>query len=116
MSTTERTANSYFLHLLSAAIWDRTLEAHVFEGIDKTVWKEIANMAYKQSVRALIADKVLSLPAECLPPSDITLRFISVVEQTKQTNRKMIDLLKELQVEYMREGFLSLAERVGQRC
>jgi hypothetical protein len=105
MSTTERTANSYFLHLLSAAIWDRTLEAHVFEGIDKTVWKEIANLAYKQSVRALIADKVLSLPAQCLPPSDITLRFISVVEQTKQVNRKMIDLLKELQVEYMREGF-----------
>ena len=105
MSITEQTANFYFLNLLSAAIWDRPLEAHVFEGIDKSVWKEIADIAYKQSVRALIADKVLSLPAECLPPSDITLRFISVVEQTKQVNRKMITLLKELQEEYTREGF-----------
>ena len=65
MSTTERTANSYFLHLLSAAIWDRTLEAHVFEGIDKTVWKEMANMATKQSV-SLIADKVLLTSGTCL--------------------------------------------------
>jgi hypothetical protein len=53
MSITEQTANFYFLNLLSAAIWDRPLEAHVFEGIDKSVWKEIADIAYKQSVRAV---------------------------------------------------------------
>ncbi len=98
-------ANSHFLRLLSAAIWDRPLEAGDFIGIDKSFWNEIAAMAYRQSVRALVADKALSLPTECLPPNDMTLRFVSVVEQTKHANRKMISLLKELQEEYTRAGF-----------
>jgi len=104
-STMEQTAKSYFLHLLSSAIWGRPLKASDFEGIDKSVWNEIAAMAYQQSVSALVADKALSLPAESLPPNDITVRFIAVMEQTKQTNLKMIRLLKELQEEYLREGF-----------
>jgi len=101
----EQSANAHFLRLLSAAIWDHPLEAGAFEGTDNLAWNEIADMAHRQSVRALIADKVLSLPAECLPPSDMTLRFISVVEQTKNANRVMISLLKELQEEYTRAGF-----------
>ncbi len=105
LSTIEKTANSYFLSLLSAAIWDRPLEADVFEGLDKSVWNEIATMAQKQSVSALVADKVLSLPAESLPSSDITMRFIAVMEQTKQANRKMISVLKELQELYTQGGF-----------
>ncbi len=97
--------NSHVLRLLSAAIWGRPLEAGDFEGIDKSTWNEIAAMAHRQSVRALVADKALSLPAECLPPGDMTLRFISVIEQTKNANRVMINLLKELQEEYTRAGF-----------
>ncbi len=105
MSTTGHSANSYFLYLLNAAIWDRPLETDVFEGLDNSVWKEIAALAYKQSVSALVGDKVLSLPAESLPPGDITMRFVAVIEQTKQANLKMISLLKELQEEYTREGY-----------
>lgn len=105
MSAIEKPANSHFLRLLSAAIWGHPLEASDFEGIDKSIWNEIASMAQRQSVRALVADKVLLLPADCLPPSDITLRFISVIEQTKNANRVMINLLKELQEEYTRAGF-----------
>ncbi|MDI9604797.1 MAG: nucleotidyltransferase family protein [Bacteroidota bacterium] len=101
----EQPANAHFLRLLSAAIWNRPLEAGCFEGIDKSTWNEIADMAQRQSVRALVADKVLSFPADCLPPSDMTLRFVSVVEQTKNANRVMISLLKELQEEYTRAGF-----------
>jgi len=116
MSAIEKPANSHFLRLLSAAIWGHPLEASDFEGIDKSIWNEIASMAQRQSVRALVADKVLLLPADCLPPSDITLRFISVIEQTKNANRVMINLLKELQEEYNTGGVpFSLTKRVGQR-
>lgn len=94
-----------FLDLLSASIWNRPLEIDNFGQIDKSGWKEIAAMAHRQSVSALIADKALSLPAECLPPGDMTLRFISVIEQTKHMNRKMISLLKELQEEYIQADF-----------
>lgn len=62
-------------------------------------------MAHRQGVSALVADKVLTLPVEYLPPSDMTLRFLYVIEQTKHTNRNMISLLKELQEEYTRAGF-----------
>ncbi len=107
MSTkaTEHLSNSYFLQLLSAAIWDRPLDETLFEGLDKSLWREIASMAYRQSVSALVGDKAVSLPAEFLPPGDITMRFISVIEQTRQTNLKMIGVLKELKKEYTREGF-----------
>ncbi len=98
-------SNNRFLQLLSAAIWDRPLEAADFEQTDNSAWNEIAAITHRQGVNALIADKALTLPAECLPPSDMTLRFVSVIEQTKHTNRKMISLLKELQEEYTRAGF-----------
>ncbi|MGI6572880.1 MAG: nucleotidyltransferase family protein [Fermentimonas sp.] len=98
-------SNGCFLQLLSAAIWDRPLEAGGFKGLDKSAWDEIAAIAHRQSVRALVADKALSFPADCLPPGDMTLRFVSVIEQTKNANRVMISLLKELQEEYTRAGF-----------
>ena len=107
MSTkaTEHPSNPYFLQLLSAAIWERPLDETLFEGLDKSLWREIASMAYRQSVSALVGDKAVSLPAESLPPGDITMRFVAIIEQTKQVNLKMISVLKELQEEYAREGF-----------
>ncbi len=98
-------SNRRFLQLLSAAIWDHPLEAGGFKRKNKSAWKDIAAMAHRQGVSALVADKALSLPAEYLPPDDIVLRFVSLVEQTKQTNRNMISLLKELHEEYTRAGF-----------
>ena len=60
--------NELFLNLLSAAILNKPVDADMFEDIEATTWKRIEDIAKKQSVNALIADKALSLPERSLPP------------------------------------------------
>ncbi len=94
------TTNQLFLNLLSASIWDKPADATMFEGLDTDVWKGITDIARRQSVSALIADKALSLPKESLPPRELVLQFIIIIEQTEVMSRKMIHVLSELTQEY----------------
>lgn len=96
--------NNLFLNLLSAAILDNPADANLFKDLDVKTWKEIEGTARKQSVNALIADKVLSLPEGCLPPKDMVMVFISQVEQTKALNRKMINVFHKLANEHQKEN------------
>lgn len=97
--------NTLFLHLLSAAIWDKPIDENLFKGIDANTWEGIAKMAKQQAVSALIADKALSLPDACLPPKAIKLQFIAIVQQTEARNLKMIAVLSELKNEYEEASF-----------
>ncbi len=89
-----------FLHLLSAAIWNKPVDAAQFTGLDAATWKKIADMARRQTTSALIADKALSLPEECLPPREQNMVFITQIEQTRALNRKLIHALSLLIKEY----------------
>lgn len=97
--------NGLFLNLLSAAILNNPVDIDMFEGIEATIWKRIEGIARKQSVNALIANKVLSLPERCLPPRDQRMLFLSQLEQTKALNRKMINVLLNLKIEYSKENY-----------
>ena len=99
------TINQLFFHLLSAAIWDKEADAALFEGLDDKTWKQIADMAIRQSVSALIADKALSLPEGCLPSRSMKLQFLAFVQQTEALNKKMIKVLGNLKEEYDQAGF-----------
>jgi hypothetical protein len=97
--------NSLFLYLLSAALWDRPADGLRFKGLDGGVWKKIAVLAHKQSVSALVADKVLSLPEESLPSRELRMQLLLQIEQTKTLNRNMVRVLGALQQEYEQAGF-----------
>lgn len=97
--------NTLFLHLLSAAIWDKPADAHLFKGLSPDTWKGIADMARRQTVSALIADKILSLPAKSLPPKQLQLQFMVMIQQTEALNRKMIKVLGTLIEEYKEADF-----------
>lgn len=99
------TVNQLFFHLLSAAIWDKEADATLFKGLDDKTWKQIADMAIRQSVSALIADKALSLPQDCLPSRALKLQFLAFVQQTEALNQKMIKVLGNLKDEYDEAGF-----------
>ncbi len=94
-----------FLNLLSAAIWNKPADVILFKGLDTETWKGIVDMARRQSVSALIADKALSLPKESLPPREQNLQFIIMIKQTEALNRKMISVLSELTQEYKAANF-----------
>ena len=85
-----------FLNLLSAAMWDKPADAALFKGLDAGTWNGIVDMARRQTVSALIADKALSLPQESLPPRELSFQFIIMIEQTEALNRKMIQVLSDL--------------------
>lgn len=91
---------SLFLNLLSAAIWDKPADALMFRNLHNDSWDSIVDMARRQSVSALIADRALLLPKESLPPRKLTLQFMVMIEQTEALNRKMIGVLKKLMQEY----------------
>lgn len=97
--------NGLFLHLLSAALWDRPADGLRFKGLEAGVWKKIAALAHKQSVSALVADKVLSLPEESLPSRELRMQQLLQIEQTKTLNRNMVRVLGDLQQEYEQAGF-----------
>lgn len=99
------TTRPLFLNLLSAAIWDKPADAALFKELDTEAWNGIVDMARRQSVSALIADKALSLPKESLPPKEQSLQFIILIQQTKALNRKMIHVLSDLMQEYQAVDF-----------
>lgn len=94
-----------FLNLLSAAIWDKPADADLFKGLSRETWSGIVDMARRQTVSALIADKALSLPKESLPTRKQNLQFIIMIKQTEALNRKMIQVLSDLTIEYKSENF-----------
>lgn len=97
--------NELFLNLLSAAILNKPVDADMFEDIEATTWKRIEDIARKQSVNALIADKALSLPERSLPPRDLRMLFLSQIEQTKALNRKFTNVLLKLNIEYSKDNY-----------
>ena len=99
------TIRPLFLHLLSAAIWDKPADSTLFEGLDDKTWNGIMDMARRQSVSALIADKALSLAKESLPPRKLSLQFMVMIEQTEALNRKMIGVLSGLMQEYAANNY-----------
>lgn len=94
-----------FLNLLNAAIWDKPANASLFSELNDETWNGIVDMARRQSVSALIADKALSLPKESLPPRKLSLQFMVMIEQTERLNRKMIAILKGLSQEYLANNY-----------
>ena len=99
------TTRPLFLHLLSAAIWDKPADVALFEALPSDTWKAIMNMAGRQSVSALIADKILSLPEASLPPKAMCLQLMVMIQQTEALNRKMMGVLKDLSEEYEANNF-----------
>lgn len=94
-----------FLNLLGAAIWDKPADVAQFRNLDDKTWKRIYHLSRRQSVSALIADKALSLPKECLPTREQSLNLVAHIDQTKAMNRKMIRVLAMVTDWYREAGF-----------
>ncbi len=94
-----------FLDVLSAALWSKPLQAASFTSLSLADWKALVAMAHKQSVNALVADQVLSLPAEALPPQEVKMQLLAHIEQTKSLNHRRLEVLAALKEEYNQAGF-----------
>lgn len=91
---------SLFLHLLSAAIWDKEPDADRYAGLNEATWNSIIRLAKQQSSLALIADKVLALPEPSLPPRPMRISLYTFAEKVKATNLRMGEVLNTLSAKY----------------
>ncbi len=94
-----------FLQLLKPAIWDHQVDTSLFHNLTLETWLEIEAIAQKQSVLGLVANKILELPKDCLPPRDMRLRLLLKIQMIEQLNKKLNQALAELKADYDKEGF-----------
>lgn len=97
-------AQALLLQCLSAAIHDRPLDAAVFSAVTDEQWKEIDDLAIKQSVPALVADRILNLPKELLPERSHRLRLAMEVAQVEKGNERILKALRDTQQDYEEAG------------
>ncbi len=94
-----------FLGLLASAIGSKSLSFKAYKGLGLAQWQEIQRLAQEQTVFALVADQVLTLPKECLPPRSLSLSFLLHIQAVQQANEKQNKALGELKEDYEREAW-----------
>lgn len=97
-------AERRLLHLLSCALSDSLPEPTLFGNMDDTQWVEVLNIAKQQSIPALIADRILTLPKELLPARRIRLELALILQMIEQGNQDIITVTKEVYTEYEAQG------------
>lgn len=96
--------NLLFLELLSAAIWDRPVNTAMFDGVKDNDWKRIVKTANQQAVNGLVADKILSMPPQCLPSESMIVKLMCQIKATEDKNRELNTLLNKISNEYTKLG------------
>lgn len=93
-------AEAYVRHLffeaLQASIWDKPLRVDTFTGLQRHVWLQLIELCESQTVVALVADRLLTLPKEVLPDYELVLRLMSRINQTETNNRLLANTLAKL--------------------
>ena len=85
-----------YLELLSATILQRPIKENFFEKLNDSIWIEICYISDKQRTSAVIAETILSLPEDLLPPRDLRMKLILQQEQIKRRNEKLNIVLSEI--------------------
>ncbi|MDO4706984.1 MAG: nucleotidyltransferase family protein [Porphyromonadaceae bacterium] len=98
-------AEHRFLHLLSCAIWAKEVDTRLFEGLRYEEWQAIERLARSQSVPALVAERILSLPAELLPERMHCIRLAMQTQTIELGNKQLMRVLGEVFEDYEREDF-----------
>lgn len=100
----DSTVDSLFLYLLEVGIFDRPVDLARIGTPDVRTWNKVIRLARKQSVSALVAEAILLLPEELLPPRPQLFELFKLIEQTKIANDKVISVLHDISNEYAQLG------------
>lgn len=95
---------SLMLHLLSAALHDACPDASLFAGLDDADWQAIIGIAKRQSVLALVGDRILQLPTELMPSRSIRLELGMAIQLVEAEGRRITADLHEIAEEYAGEN------------
>lgn len=92
-----------FLELLSAALYNREVEAKGFADCTPHDWLRICNLAKRQGVLALVGERILSLSQDILPERELRLKLALFIHKTEEANQTLGQTLLELAETYEQE-------------
>lgn len=98
------TAQTLFLELLSAALWNRPPKEQLFRDTTASVWQEIHELAMAQKVTALVYDGVMLLPPSLRPEKKILYKLHLQTEAIEKNNERINRVLKMISDEYRNIG------------
>lgn len=101
-----------FMELLRAGLWGRAPQTSLFP-LEADVWKEIREMAQKQTVSGILYDGVLLLPEALHPPLDIFLAWVAEIDSIERQNQQMNRVIVECHATLSKQG-ISLMLLKGQ--
>lgn len=96
------TAQKTFLQLLSASLWGTAVEN--LAPLTPEQWQEVFHIARQQSVTGVVADVVLSLPEELLPPQSLLTSLILQLQQIRVSNAQLYLFLGKVHRKYSELG------------
>ncbi len=96
----EAHVRSLFFEALQASIWDKPLQTKSFVGLRQCAWLQLIELCESQTVIALVADKLLTLPKEALPDYELIMRMMSRINQTETNNRLLTNAFAKLSKAY----------------
>ncbi|MFZ4261156.1 nucleotidyltransferase family protein [Sphingobacterium sp. HJSM2_6] len=85
-----------FLDALVAGLWNKEPNHPLYDGLTKNEWFEIYQLAFHQTVEAIVGNVIQGLPAALLPPKEILYPWIVRVQQNVDTNHHMNNTLNHL--------------------
>lgn len=88
------------LLLLRQGLWNRQEDGSALFPLDDLQWNEIYHQAKKQTVQGIVFDGINLLPADCMPPRSLLLRWMVEVDSFERMNRHHKAILNGLQQTY----------------
>lgn len=93
-----------FLELLKYGLWRTPLPTQDFENLSAKEWRRIYKLSAQQTCVGVIADAILSLPQNALPPMDFVGELMLRIKQVEEGNAVMNKELSALCEIYRKES------------
>ncbi|GEM_PF-2191156 len=93
-----------FLELIQYVCVGREINLHLFDGLVESEWIALIELANQQSVSAVIADKILELPTELLPPKNLIFSLMRSIREVEKRNVKVHEITKNILDAYAKKS------------
>lgn len=104
-----------FFSLVRSGLWGTPADRQLFRSVSPDDWETVYRMANSQALLALTFDGISSLPAELRPPRALYLKWAARTAQIEQANKRLNQLLPELNTLTGKPAASRTAERARHR-
>lgn len=97
--------------LLRAGLWERPLDDEAVFPLSDGEWRELYDLAGKQTVIGIVFQGVCQLPEELFPPIDILTAWVARVDHIEHGNRAMMQRVDRLLALFEERGLHPVVQK-----